>query len=423
MKTLDWILLALSGVVLLSYVFDIVGRRIRIPSVVMLVASGMGVRIALDLFDLEIAFVDMVLPILGTLGLVLIVLEGALELHITREARGRIFRAGAMAVLGIAVTGGLIATAARFGLDTTWYHAWLLAVPFAVISSSVAIPAAATLLKFDRETVVYESALSDIVGVLLFYALLDAHNGVAGAVANVLMGITISGVIGASAAVVILILLTRIESHVRFVPMIFGLVMVYSASKLVHLAPLVSVLAVGLMLNNANLLTGIPRLAKLLPESLFVEIIAFKQLTAELTFVVRTFFFLLLGYSTAIDSLIDPLAWVATFVILAVIFASRKALLATVYRTDTSTLFWFAPRGLITILLYLNIPEQDRIPNFPLGTLMLTVLMTTLILTVGLMRAKHEKPAESTGSGSGSGSDAVTGNGSGTATGVGNSPS
>lgn len=394
MKNLDWILLALSSVVLLSYVFDIFGRRIRIPSVVMLVASGMGVRFALDLFGLKIEFVDMVLPILGTLGLVLIVLEGALELHITHEARGRILRAGAMAVMGVLVTGGLIAVAIRYGLHTSWYQAWLLAVPFSVISSAVAIPAAATLLKIDRETVVYESALSDIVGVLLFYALLDSHNGVAGALAGVFMGITLSGVIGAMAGVVILILLTRIESHVRFVPLIFGLVMVYSASKLVHLAPLVSVLAVGLMLNNANLLTGIPRLAKLVPESLFAEIIAFKHLTAELTFVVRTFFFLLLGYSTAVDSLIDPYAWVATFVIVGIIFASRRVLLAGVYRTPTDTLFWFAPRGLITILLYLNIPQEDRIANFPTGTLMLTVLMTTLILTVGLMRANHEPPAQ-----------------------------
>ena len=69
-------------------------------------------------------------------------------------------------------------------------------------------------------------------------------------------------------------------------------------------------------------------------------------------------------------------------------------LLAGVYRTATDTLFWFAPRGLITILLYLNIPQEDRIANFPTGTLMLTVLMTTLILTVGLMRANHEPPAQ-----------------------------
>jgi cell volume regulation protein A len=389
MINLDWILLALSSVVLLSYVFDIFGQRVRIPSVVMLIASGMGVRIAMDLFGLRIEFVDMVLPIVGTLGLVLIVLEGALELHLTQEARGLILRAGGMAVLGIVVSGGLIAAAVRYGLDTDWYRAWLLAIPFAVISSAVAIPAAESLLKEDRETVVYESALSDIVGVLVFYALLNAQTGFTGAILGVVMGISVSAVIGGLAALLILVLLVRIESHVRFVPMIFGLVMVYSASKLVHLAPLVSVMAVGLMLNNAHLLANVPRLAKLMTKSLYIEIVAFKQLTVEFTFVVRTFFFLLLGYSTAVESLALAEAWIVTGVIVAVVFLSRKVLLKLLYKRDTSTLFWFAPRGLITILLYLNIPEHLRIDNFPNGTLMLTVLATTLILTVGLMRAQR----------------------------------
>lgn len=389
MINLDWILLALSSVVLLSYVFDIFGRRVRIPSVVMLIASGMGVRIAMDLFDLRIEFVDMVLPIVGTLGLVLIVLEGALELHLTKEARGLILRAGAMAVLGIVACGGLIAAAFHYGLGADWHRSWLLAIPFAVISSAVAIPAAQSLLKEDRETVVYESALSDIVGVLLFYALLNAQSGFTGALVGVVMGISVSVVIGALAALLILVLLTRIESHVRFVPMIFGLVMVYSASKLVHLAPLVSVMAVGLMLNNAHLLANFPRFAKVMTKSLYIEIVAFKQLTAELTFVVRTFFFLLLGYSTAIESLALAEAWIVTGVIVGVIFLSRKALLAVLYQRDTRTLFWFAPRGLITILLYLNIPENLRIETFPNGALMLTVLATTLILTVGLMRAQR----------------------------------
>ncbi len=388
MINLDWILLALSSVVLLSYVFDILGRRVRVPSVVMLIASGMGVRIAMDLFGLKIEFVDMVLPIVGTLGLVLIVLEGALELHLTAEARGLIVRAGAMAVLGIGACGGLIATAVHYGLGADWHRAWLLAIPFAVISSAVAIPAAQSLLKDDRETVVYESAMSDIVGVLLFYALLNTGNGVAGALVDVLVGISVSAVIGALAALLILVLLTRIESHVRFVPMIFGLVMVYSASKLVHLAPLVSVVAVGLTLNNAHLLANVPRLAKVMTKSLYVEIVAFKQLTVEITFVARTFFFLLLGYATALESLAVYEAWIVMAVIIGVVLLSRKVLLTVLYDRDTSTLFWFAPRGLITILLYLSIPAPLRVDNFPDGALMLTVLATTFILTVGLMRAQ-----------------------------------
>jgi cell volume regulation protein A len=164
---------------------------------------------------------------------------------------------------------------------------------------------------------------------------------------------------------------------------------VYSASKLVHLAPLVSVVAVGLMLNNAHLLANFPRFAKVMTKSLYVEIVAFKQLTVEITFVARTFFFLLLGYATAVESLAVYEAWIVMAVIIGVVFVARKVLLKVLYDRDTSTLFWFAPRGLITILLYLSIPAPLRVDNFPDGALMLTVLATTLILTVGLMRSQR----------------------------------
>ena len=41
----------------------------------------------------------------------------------------------------------------------------LMAVPFAVISSAVAIPSSEVLVDEDREYVIYESSWSDIIGV------------------------------------------------------------------------------------------------------------------------------------------------------------------------------------------------------------------------------------------------------------------
>ena len=51
----------------------------------------------------------------------------------------------------------------------------LAAMPFAVVSSAVAIPSSAGLADATREFVVYESSLSDILGVLVFYAWLTAE--------------------------------------------------------------------------------------------------------------------------------------------------------------------------------------------------------------------------------------------------------
>src|SRR6187551_2869519 len=175
MEILNWVLLALSGVIIVSYLFDVVAHHSRVPSVVLLIFSGILLRILLDYFGFKIPLLDVLLPIIGTLGLILIVLEGALDLSITRDNLGLIGRAAACSLLGLLISGGLIATLIHYSFAADWRLSWLYAVPMAVISSAVAIPAAANLSSRLREFVIYESSLSDIAGVLLFYALLEGQ--------------------------------------------------------------------------------------------------------------------------------------------------------------------------------------------------------------------------------------------------------
>ncbi len=390
----NWILLALSTVVLASYLFDILSRRSRIPSVVMLIATGVGLQLFFDFLGWKIASVNILLPILGTLGLVLIVLDGALELRLSVEARSLITRATLLALFGLALTAGIIAAAIHAYFGASWHQAWVLATPFAVISSAVAIPAAEMLLPKEKDFVVYESALSDIFGVLFFYSLIDAKSGITMAIFNIVGGVSLSAIIGASFGVLIVILIQRIETHVRFIPMIFGLVLIYAGSKMLHLAPLVTVFAVGLILNNLPALKMLPLLHTINPGKLEGDLSAFKHLTAEFTFVIRTFFFVLLGYSTTLPELMHPLAWIITAFILLISFGGRGFLLRFAVGKKTHPLIWFAPRGLISVLLYLNIPAQMRIVDFPDGTLMLTVLGSILIMTFGsIMDSRKEAEA------------------------------
>ena len=323
----NWILLALSSVVLASYLFDFVSRRSRVPSVVMLIASGIGIQVLFTFMGWEIAFVSTLLPLLGTLGLVLIVLEGALELRLSKESRTLIIKSSLMAFVGIVLTASLIAIGIHYYFDATWKQSWLLATPFAIISSAVAIPATNVLKEKDKDFVVYESALSDIFGVLLFYALLDSKGGITGALFSVVGGIGLSTLIGASFGVLIVMMIQRIEAHVRFIPMIFGLILIYSVSKFLHLAPLVTVFAVGLILNNLPLLQKMPGLQILEAKKLESDLNAFKHLTAEFTFVVRTFFFILLGYSTDLSDLAHLDAWAITAVILLITFVGRELII------------------------------------------------------------------------------------------------
>ena len=70
----DRALLALAALFVLAYLLEVFGRRTRIPGVVLLIASGMVAREVLDRSGLELRFVESLLPVVGTIGLVLIVL-------------------------------------------------------------------------------------------------------------------------------------------------------------------------------------------------------------------------------------------------------------------------------------------------------------------------------------------------------------
>lgn len=387
MDLLNWVLLALSSIVILSYLFDTFAHHSRIPSVVLLIFSGILLRQVLDYLGQTIPLLDLLLPIIGTLGLMLIVLEGALDLNITRDNMGLIGRAAACSLLGLVLTGGLIAIVIHYTFDTGWRQAWLYSIPLAVISSAVAIPAATALAPKLREFVIYESSLSDIAGVLLFYSLLEGQGNFGMRALTSAGSVMLSLGVGFISSLILYWLISRIEAHVRFIPIIAGIVLLYAAGKILHLAPLVIVMIVGLILNNVVLLRPLPLIRRIRRYNFNEELDTFKHLVAEATFVIRTFFFILLGYSTFISDLMHPNVWLLSSGLLACYLVPR---IGIVYlcagNRHIEPLLWFAPKGLITILLILSLPKAEIIDAFPNSAIMLLVLMSALLLTYGNLR-------------------------------------
>jgi NhaP-type Na+/H+ and K+/H+ antiporter len=245
-----------------------------------------------------------------------------------------------------------------------------------VISSAVAIPSAAGLDPASREFVVYESAVSDIVGVLVFYAWLEAHGDVAGFAGSLFGGGAISLLAAAAAAIGLLYLINRVDGHVRFLPLLAGLILLYALGKAAHLSPLILVLVCGLLLNNHRLLDRVPPLRKLVRDGYEETLDEFKGLVAELTFAVKSFFFLMLGYWTDVQHMTEWQAWAVAGAVLVTIYPVRHAVLRLLGQGDTARLTWLAPRGLITVLLFLAAAESGTLGSFPFGAVMLVVLLT-----------------------------------------------
>lgn len=372
----------IGGAVLLSYWFSHLAGRYRVPSVVLLLITGILARMATHFTHSSVVFPPQLLPLLGTAGLVLIVLEGALDLRLEPGRRSFLLRTFGAAALGVAATTLAISVAMErvFGMGSL--QALLVAAPFGVISSAVAIPSAESLPRADREFVIYESSWSDICGVMLFNALLVSLNG-GGFTTNLLGGGIAVAIAGVVLALAYYWLVGHLEGHVKFVPLLFALILVYAGAESLHLSPLLIVLILGLILNNAHVLRRFELLDRLHSNHYNAELDKLKHLTAEATFLVRTFFFLLLGYVTDVKTFLDPVAWGYAAAIVALILVLRWLVLKAC-NSDSGKLIWMAPRGLITVTLFFSTPAGIMPADFPPGTLILVVLLSCLVMAAGM---------------------------------------
>ena len=404
MNTLD-ILFVLPLLIIFSYLFDAFARKTKFPSVILLMATGIIIRFVISFSGYEnFAFLDNLIPVLGTIGLILIVLEGAIELEITREKLPLIIK-GFLAAL-IILIGNIYVLQFLFKtlFEMEGAPAVLFAIPLAIISSAVAIPSASSLLQLEREFVVYESTFSDILGIMIFnYALrqLESQQPLLGAEPMVSLGLQIIGVIVISLLItyVLFRMMQQIDHKVKFFLILALLILVYAFGKVLHLPALVTIFIFGIFLSNVKSLLP-PFLRKTLDlEATEKELHEFHILTAESTFLVRTFFFLFFGFSIQLSDftstspvLYGLLIFLAMFVLRYVYFT------ATSLKLKPSPLVYMSPRGLISILLFLQLNEVNfiNLEESPVDErlLLIVILSSMLVMLLGTMKKDQKKEIE-----------------------------
>jgi cell volume regulation protein A len=384
------LIIVLSLSVLISYAFDLFSSRFNTPSVLLLLLLGMITREATNYFTVQVPYVDTILPTLGTLGLILIVLENGLDLELHTEKLSLLRRTLLSSLLAIIGATLLMASVLYLLLNDSFYHCLIAALPFSIISSAVAIPGVANISTIKREFVVYESAFAGILGVMAFNFLLLSRYSIWSAVWMFTRDTLTMALLSLICCFLLLYLIGRINHRIKFLPIISVLFLVYAIAELNHLSSLLLILIFGLFLNNTELFVR-GRLSLVLKNDLFEkELEQLKNLTAEGGFVVRTFFFLILGYSIVPRELIDIDAIIVSSLFIVIIIAWRWLTLQLTFQGRSNPLLWIAPRGLITILLYLNIPQDLRLLGFREGIPILVVVLSSLVMVAGVQRGGQE---------------------------------
>lgn len=392
------LVIAASIIIILSYIFNLISRKTNVPSVLMLLVLGIlihqGFKMAghpdVDLFP--------ILEIFGIVGLIMIVLEAALDLDLCRDKLKLIIKSFFISLLSLFLTSAAIAVIFMSLLNTDILNALIYAIPLSIMSSAIVIPSVNQLDKNKKEFMIYESTLSDILGIMFFYLLIQSAEATSGTqitfsiLANILLTLAVSFV----ASYGLVYVFHELESSIRLFLLIAVLVLLYAIGKMFHLSSLLIILAFGLVLNNRRLFIR-GAFKKYINDAALDKVYdQLKLVTIESSFVVRTFFFVIFGMTIALHSLVDVKVILISLLILIFTYGIRWLLLK-IFLTKNFLLEWLiAPRGLITILLFFNIPDEFQIAEFNSGILLFIIIISSVLMTVGMVKfgKKRVKIAE-----------------------------
>ena len=384
------IIITISILLLVAYVFDITASKTKIPSVILLLLLGFGTKVLSENLDISVPNLQPILPILGTIGLILIVLEGSLELEINKSKLPIILKSSLVALLPLLIISLGLAYYLHFTVNISLKLALASTIPIGIISSAIAIPSAKNLLKNHKEFITYESSLSDIFGVVFFNFITLNDNIGSNTFGEFLLQLIAMLAISFAATLLLAVFLNKIKQHIKFIPIIILVLLIYGISKLFHLPALIFILLFGLFIGNMDELRHYKFIQKFHPVNFSKEVHKLREITTELAFLIRALFFMLFGFLIDIAEVLNTATILFAICITLAIFLVRYIVL-TIFKIQSNPLVFIAPRGLITILLFLSIPLSQQIEQIDKSLITQIIILSALIMMVGLIQ--YKKPS------------------------------
>jgi len=378
------IIISFCTLLLIAYLFDLSAAKTKIPSVILLLLLGWLLHQLTAFLDLLLPDFSGFLPILGSIGLILIVLEGSLELNLSKSKIGLIRKSFFGALLTMFVLTIVLSFLFHYLGGYSFRSCVTNAIPFSVISSAIAIPSVRNISLSKKEFVIYESSLSDILGVVFFNFI--ALNLDYGFITFGKFGIQLIIIIVISfiATIGLTILLRKIEHHIKFIPIILMIILIYTLLEIYNLPSLIFILTFGLFIGNLYKFKKFKWIKKLHPEELKIEDQKFKEITVEMAFLVRALFFILFGFLLQTSEIINTDTLLLSGGIVVIIFVFR-ILQLKISQLPLNPLLFVAPRGLITILLFLSIVPAQRVLLVNKSLIVQVIILTALVMMFGLM--------------------------------------
>ncbi len=381
-------IIGVSLIIILSYFFNVISQKTNVPSVLMLIVLGILIKQGMNLMGMSAGNqLFSLLEVLGIVGLIMIVLEAALDLELSKKKWPIIWKSFSVALISLLFSTAAIAYIINAFIIDDFFTCIIYAVPLSIMSSAIIIPSVGGLGEDKKEFMVYEGTFSDILGIMVFYFLIgnagaeNAQVVIWDVVANISITIFLSVIISYG----LVLVFQKMNSQVKLFLLIAVLLILYAVGKLFHLSSLLIILIFGLILNNNKIFFRGFLKKWLKPDKVKGILHDFHLVTMETAFVVRTFFFVLFGITITLTSLLNLKVALISIGILAALYIVRFITIKIFVQRDINPQIWLAPRGLITILLFFAIPAEYQTEAFDSGILLYTIIISCIIMAASLV--------------------------------------
>lgn len=388
------VLLAAGVTIFLGVAGESFFKKTGIPDIAFLMILGVIIGPLLGIIQPE-AVVEVV-PYFAALALIIIMFDGGLNLDLKSMVKTAHF-ALLLAILGFAVSMVIVTMLAHYGLGWEWLDSILLS---SIVggSSSIIVFGLVRQLRVSEETksmLSFESALTDILSTIVAFIMFDAV--LSGYFDIELLGITfgrniaIGLLLGLGVGIPWMFITTKLANAQHSYMLTLGILFVlYFMAQSFGESGALTALVFGLMLGNRRRLSRYLRIK--LP-----EISTDDTMHNQLTFLVRSFFFVFVGLLASFGQIEYIVFGIVSAILIYIgrLIVTKTTLTNRFSALDRKVTSVMIPRGLAaavlaTFAITLGLPNGEVYPQIIFFVIMGSVIITT----IGLGRAKKIPPPE-----------------------------
>ncbi|MEK6957871.1 MAG: cation:proton antiporter [archaeon] len=403
--------LIIGGLIVIGYLGELLSRRFTLPTALLLLGIGFGLKVSGLVNDQDFTGLQ---NFFGTLALIFLLFDGALSLNIFEV----LFKSGRV----IAVAGGIIllsmlGTAGMFmlfGMDPL-----IGAILGAIIGGidtgvTLSMTRVMTLPDEIQRFLTLESSITDVFSIILAIVLTQALlSGIINPlfIAQGIVGKFAIGIfLGLLSGVASILLLSHIEKGYNYMVTFAIVLIVYSLTEFLGGSGAISVLAFGVILGNEMAVRRVIHSREVESRPMI------QQFQSEISFFIRTFFFVFLGIVVAVGNTRN---FAIAFLLIILLYLARYLVVKASTRNSqyadySGVLTAINPRGLATAVLvtYPLVVVQNAIANGQNGhmsslvpqlaslseiafyLIILSIIFTTILLPLASGKEKKKEGKE-----------------------------